>query len=102
MGLYAFNVGGLIYKDINKFEDPLFLKQLNKFDIMFLVETHIGNDFNIPNIGPFHSYNIWRPQSRNYRNFGGLAVLTRISIKPHIKILPNHFNGLNLKRNSLV
>jgi hypothetical protein len=41
------NVGGLIKKQHNKMLDPLFLKQINNLDLVFLVETHLGYNSNI-------------------------------------------------------
>ena len=95
------NVGGLVNKEGNKLEDPLFLNEIQKFDIMFLVETHIGYDLDMPNLGPFHCYTVCRPKSRNNRYYGGLAILCNVHIKPHVKILPNNnseFQWVKLER----
>jgi hypothetical protein len=40
MGLW--NVGGLISKQFNKTTDPEFLRKIDNFDLLFLVETHLG------------------------------------------------------------
>ena len=38
------NIGGLGNKNMNKLEDDLFLAEIKQHDIIFLAETHIGND----------------------------------------------------------
>ena len=50
MGLW--NVGGLISKQFNKTTDLEFLRKIDNFDLLFLVETHLGPDHNISKIGP--------------------------------------------------
>lgn len=46
------NVGGLKSKNNNKVNDPCFLQQIGKHDIILLAETHVGYDtctsINIP------------------------------------------------------
>ena len=84
------NLGGLISKNHNKSTDPLFLQAIEKYDLIFLAETHVGYDANINNIGIFHYHPICRPASKhNNRHFGGLAILRKPEIKPHVKILKN-------------
>jgi hypothetical protein len=56
---------------------------------MFLVETHIGYNSKIHNIGNFHYRSICRNVSNNDRHFGGIAILIKGYIKPHVKILKN-------------
>lgn len=88
MGVW--NVGGLISKQLNKTTDPKFLEQIDKFDILFLVETHLGYEHIISKIGPFYCHLICRPITKaNNRYFGGLAVLCKHEIRPYIKILKN-------------
>jgi hypothetical protein len=48
MGLW--NVGDLIRKQFNKTTDPEFLRKIYNFDLLFLVETHLGPDHNISKI----------------------------------------------------
>jgi hypothetical protein len=38
------NVGGLKSKDSNKFNNPIFLKEIENFDLILLAETHLGPD----------------------------------------------------------
>ena len=45
MGLW--NVGDLISKQFNKTTDPEFLRKIDNFDLLFLVETHLEPDHNI-------------------------------------------------------
>ena len=84
------NVGGLMSKSYNKLNDAIFLKQIEKFDIIFLAETHVGHDQCIHKIGNYYCHFVCRSASKhNNRTFGGLAMLCRIEFKPHIKILKN-------------
>ena len=81
------NTGGLMSKTNDKTTDPLFLKEIDKYDLVFLAETHLGYDANICNIGSFHCHTICRPASKhNKRHFGGLAILRKTEIKPYVKI----------------
>ena len=41
------NVGGLKNKEGSKLEDLFFINKINKYDIVFLAETHIGYESNI-------------------------------------------------------
>jgi hypothetical protein len=74
---------------MNKAEDSIFLKNIEPYDIMFLVETHIGYNSKIHNIGNFHYHSICRNVSNNNRHVGGIAILIKSYIKPHVKILKN-------------
>jgi hypothetical protein len=49
--LYFLNVGGLKNKEGSKLEDPFFINKINKYDIVFLAETHIGYESNIHRVG---------------------------------------------------
>lgn len=81
------NVGGLKSKNNNKVNDPCFLKQIGKHDIILLAETHVGYDTSI-NIPGYLYFPICRAQSKNGWYFGGLAVIYKAELKPGIKILP--------------
>lgn len=84
------NIGGLISKNQNKTLDPIFIKEIESFDLVFLAETHIGPDTCINKIGPFKFHLVCRKMTKsNRRFFGGLAILYKEGIKNHIKILPN-------------
>ena len=84
------NVGGLKNKEGSKLEDLFFINKMNKYDIVFLAETHIGYESNIHRVGTFYVYQICRPICRpNNRYFGGLAILTKSHIRPHVKIQKN-------------
>jgi hypothetical protein len=45
------NVGGLKNKEGSKLEDLFFINKINKYDIVFLAETHIGHESNIHRVG---------------------------------------------------
>lgn len=84
------NIGGLKSKAHDKTKDPDFINEVKKYDLVFLAETHIGNDAGIYNIGPFDFHPICRKASRhNNRHFGGLAILRKPEIKRYVKILKN-------------
>ena len=69
------DLGGLMNKEGNKTDDPLFLNKINKYDLAFLAEMLIGYESNIHRIGHFNCYNVCRPKTRTKnRFFGGLAV----------------------------
>jgi hypothetical protein len=77
-------------KEGNKIDDPFFINKIDKYDLAFLTETHIGYDTNIPIIGNFICYIVCRPKTKaNNRYFGGIAILIKKELKPHIKILKN-------------
>ena len=91
MKMCFWNVGGIISKYNYKTNDPLFLKNIEKYDIVFLAETHAGPNLNFSKIGSFHDcHAICRKQSKhNKRYFGGLAVMIKNKLKPYIKIRNN-------------
>ena len=84
------NVGGLISKYNDKTNDPLFIQNIEKHDLVFLAETHLGPNINLSKLGSFHCHTVCRKQSKhNNRFFGGLAILVKHKLKPYIKIMNN-------------
>ena len=69
------NVGGLG----DKLEDDLFLSEVKQTDIIFLAETHIGYDKKV-SVEGFHYFPVCRAKSANGRYYGGLGILTRLTI----------------------
>jgi hypothetical protein len=92
------NIGGLCTRGMNKAEDSIFLKKFEPYDITFLVETHIGYNSKIHNIGNFHYHSICRNVSNNNRHFGGIAILIKSYIKPHVKILKKYIGRLSASK----
>ena len=96
-------VGGLVSQDLNKTCDSRFMNTLEKFDIIFLVETHIGHGQLPHKIGPFYFHAVCRPMSKhNNIHFGGLGILCKDNIKPHVNILKytsDDFQWLQLDKN---
>ena len=88
VSICSWNVGGLFSRNINKINDPDFLKELLPYDIIFLSETHTGYETRI-SIDGFQHFPICRPISSNSRYYGGLALLIRNSIRNGIKIQKN-------------
>lgn len=90
LNICCWNVGGLITKGCDKTSDPLFLKSIEKYDVVLLVETHVGYNSPIHGIGTFHYHPICRPVTKyNNRFFGGIAILRKPHVKDHVKILTN-------------
>lgn len=86
----TWNVGGLFSGDIDKTQDKTFIDSISKYDLAFLVETHVGYNSNIKNVGPFNYYPVCRPITKaNNRYYGGIAILRKPHIKDHVKILKN-------------
>jgi hypothetical protein len=54
LGLCLWNVGGLISKQFNKTADPEFLRKIDNFNLLFLVETHLEPDHDISKIGSYY------------------------------------------------
>jgi hypothetical protein len=71
------NIGGLKNKEGSKLEDLFFINKINKFDIVFLAEIHIGYESNIHRVGTFSLI--------KSSEFETLALKS-----PHKRILP-HF-----------
>ena len=55
------NIGGLVCKGQNKFDDPIFLNQIKKTDITFLAETQ---DQSIKYIEDYYCHFVSRKPSR--------------------------------------
>jgi hypothetical protein len=73
--------------------------KINKYDIVFLAETHIGYESNIHRVGTFYVYQICRPICRpNNRYFGGLAILTKSHIRPHVTASDLLINSIVVKK----
>ena len=47
------NIGGLKSKGMDKTKDILFMQSIEKYDLVFLAETHVGYDSGIKHIGQF-------------------------------------------------
>lgn len=94
------NVGGLKSKNHDKTKDDIFLKSISAHDIILLAETHMGYNDSV-SIEGYHYFQVCRPVSRNNRYFGGIAILSKISIKNGVKILPiknTNFHWIQLKK----
>ena len=86
----CWNIEGL-YEKINgvrlcKLEDPLFLKTLDKYDILCLQETHVSVSQDLPIPEGFKATPHCRKISSNNRYFGGFLVLVRKYIAKEVKI----------------
>ena len=46
-------IGGLKSKGMDKTKDILFVQSIEKYDLVFLAETHVGYDSGIKHIGNF-------------------------------------------------
>ena len=78
----VWNVGGLKSRGMDKICDPLFIRSIGKYDLVFLVETHLGYNSQLKTIGPFLYHPVCRTVSKsNQRYFGGLAIFMIMSWK---------------------
>ena len=94
------NVGGLKSKTHDKTKDDIFLRSISAHDVILLAETHIGYNDHV-SIEGYHFFQVCRPISRNNRYFGGIAILSKSSIKDGVKILPisnTNFHWIQLKK----
>ena len=84
------NIGGLKSKGMDKTKDILFMQSIEKYDLVFLAETHVGYDSGIKHIGQFLYHPICRPvEKTNNRYFGGLTFLRKPYLKDCVTILKN-------------
>lgn len=88
LSMCFWNIGGLYSHGDYKLDDDLFLKQLTQHDIIFLAETHVSKNHTASLTG-YHYFPVCREISSNGNVYGGLAVISKLDIKPHISILPN-------------
>ena len=81
----SWNVHGLKNKDMSKANDPSFVREISKHDIIALQETHLTSDmhFYIPGY-VIHQAN--RPIA-GVKSHGGVAFLVKESLKPGIKFI---------------
>ena len=84
------NIGGLKSRTNDTLNDPIFLKQIENFDLIFLAETHLGPESSAPNLGSYNFHTVCREKSKhNNRHFGGLGILVRKCLHNFVTILPN-------------
>ena len=89
VNLAVWNINGVKSKLINKFNDKSFLNNIKHFDIIGLVETHLVESLPSP-LANFNIYHFYRSQNaKARRNFGGISLLIRKSIKDGITIFDN-------------
>ena len=58
------NVGGIINRGIDKFQEPEFIKTISNFDIVFLAETHLGPNYKPPHIDSYYVHTVCRSISK--------------------------------------
>ena len=81
----------------NKLNDPAFLKTVQGQDIIALVETHVSPHVTLE-IEGYWTFRIDRPQSKNARHFGGLAIFIKNELrKTNIKIVQQSLDYVWLK-----
>ena len=88
----------------NKTKDKDFIEQLKNFDIVLLIETHVGYN-TVISIHGFHYYPLCREKSSNNRFFGGLDILIKKNIRKGVALLQNsntEYQWLKLKKDFLV
>jgi exonuclease III len=90
----CWNVQGLLSKDVDKTKEELFTKEIENFDIIGLLETHIvEGQSNIPSINGYDTKYFNRPKhTRATHGSGGIAILIKPHLRPGIKFIPSPNN----------
>ena len=93
LNLLTYNVEGLK----TKLNDPSFLKLIEGYDIITLVETWLDGKQKL-NLEGFWDYSQIRPKHGNaIRHSGGITVLVRNYLRPGIKVIRNEKGFIWLK-----
>jgi exonuclease III len=101
ISMCVWNVNGIVSRYQNKFENPDFLKEIKKHDIIGLVETHLDktHDVNLEN------YSVYRKDRPRYksarRNFGGIAIFIKDGIRKgvrHIESKNENYHWIRLMK----
>jgi hypothetical protein len=70
-----------------KTTDPEFLRKIYNFDLLFLVETHLGPDHNISKIGSYYCNLICRPKTKeDIKMFTAVAYIQCIETKCQVDV----------------
>lgn len=87
LNICSWNIQGIMSKSKNKLIDQDFLDVIKCHDIACLVETHANNSVDL-NVEDYHVFQVNRPKHMNaFRNYGGIAILIRQSLKQGLKVI---------------
>lgn len=91
----SWNVNGMGGADLRKLKDEQFLTEINKYDIVALLETHCPKDKTVyvPGYYPHMSYVTYKGK----KEIGGIALLIRDEIKPNVSIVKENEDFLWFK-----
>lgn len=81
-----------------------FCQKLNKMNYILLAETHIGYDKKV-SVEGFHYFPVCRAKSANCRYYGGLGILTRLTIRlyvPFLQTTSSEYQWIKLDKNPLI
>ena len=92
LSIVSWNVQGIRSLEMNKMNDPLFLKEIEKHHIIGLCETHSDANTHI-NVDGFSAFQINRDKSGK-KSHGGIAILVRKEISSGVKFLKARTNDM--------
>lgn len=87
----CWNIQGIVSNDADKTRDPLFLKEIEGFDIIGLTETHTveGQHDNIK-IEGYHTICFHRPKHFKAKHgSGGITILVKHTLRSGVKMYPS-------------
>ena len=77
----CWNINGFKHKGVSKYSDPNFINEINKNDIVCLLETHCSLDDSII-LQDFNAVHLIRPKSnKSNKRSGGISVLVKSNIR---------------------
>lgn len=92
LSIASWNVQGLYNQDLNKLEDPLFLKEIRKHHIVAVQETHCAPDYYI-HVDGYCSHQANRPLTGNVAH-GGVGFLVKKEIRRGVKFITGATNDI--------
>lgn len=98
--IIAWNIRGLVETvdglRANKLQIPEIIKELSKYDIVFLQETHLhenSDEFVLPGFSkPIHYYR--QKRGKAWKASGGISVLIKEELRQHVRCLPKSNSDL--------
>ena len=97
--LTCWNVNGLFRRSHNycKLEDKEFIDSITGYDIIGLVETHVGPEDTV-SLANYHTYQFNRPKvSKAQKYSGGIAILVKNDIKNAVSLVSSGLFSIWLK-----
>ena len=90
----CWNVQGLFSKDVDKTKEDMFIRELENFDVIGLVETHVvEGQSRISSINGYETKYFNRAKHRKAtQGSGGIAILLKPELKKGLKFFPSKNN----------